>query len=429
MSSPAALVASSFLMIASAATAFAGANDVKAIEFRGLEKTKSAVVRREVVLQEGQPFDQLAFDASIRNLKNLNMLSDARGEVRESADGKTVVFEVVESWTLLPYITFSAGGGVSQYELGLFDVNFLGTGTTLGAWGQSVGGQPGATLWFRDPRFFGSKLYFEAEANVGRKADPLTDRGGVLQGGFMRKRKQLLLQVRPEVAEGVQVGFGLDLLSTQFEASSLSAEYKAANAKNGFVLPKDGSALRPSVSFRFGQVNNERANKVGTLGEVSLPVTLSMQAGNKSFVGVRGSVLSYHVLPLDSNLALRAQAGFRGTDNLSEKFAIGATKELRGFRDENFRGKMMWNANAELRVPFVDLPAFVAQAAAFTDLGDAGDKAADVLKLSGKTPWSVGGGLRLNATRIYGLILRVDLARTMQPYKATGFSASLGHFY
>lgn len=417
------------LFLASAFPAFAGPGEVKAIEFRGLEKTKEVVARREVLLREGEAFDRLAFEASIRNLKNLSMFSDARGEVREGADGKTVVFELIESWTLLPYITFSAGGGVSQYELGLFDVNFMGTGTTLGAWGQFVGGQPGATLWFRDPRFLGEKLYFEAEGNTSRKIDPLTDRNGILQGGFMRKRKQLLLQIRPELAEGVQVGLGLDYINTAFETASLGAEYTRANRVNSFELPQDESTLRPSVSFRVGRVDNERANKVGSIGEIVVPVAISLRKENKNFAGVRGTLLSYHLLPLESNLALRLQAGFRGTEKLSEKFAIGALREIRGFRDENFRGKAMWNANAELRFPFVDLPSFVAQAAAFTDLGDAGDKGSEVLKLNGKTPWSIGAGVRLNATRIYGLIVRMDLARTLQPYETTGFSASLGHFY
>ena len=69
-------------------------------------------------------------------------------------------------------------------------------------------------------------------------------------------------------------------------------------------------------------------------------------------------------------LAFRARGGFiQGDAPYSQLFTLGGADSLRGYEDDQFRGKYMYNATLEFRFPIVKKVSGVL----FTDIGDAWD--------------------------------------------------------
>ena len=78
----------------------------------------------------------------------------------------------------------------------------------------------------------------------------------------------------------------------------------------------------------------------------------------------------YKKLGAKNVLAFRARAGFiQGDAPYSQLFTLGGADSLRGYEDDQFRGKKMYNATLEFRFPIVKKVSGVL----FGDIGDAWD--------------------------------------------------------
>ena len=103
----------------------------------------------------------------------------------------------------------------------------------------------------------------------------------------------------------------------------------------------------------------------------------------------------YRALSNGHVLALRVMAGYvNGNISYSNLFDLGGSDSLRGYEDDQFKGRKMYEATLEYRVPVSKK----VEAVLFTDVGSAWDIQ------EGKMPWykddnsihaSVGVGLRL----------------------------------
>ncbi|MCB0324797.1 MAG: hypothetical protein KDD69_14540 [Bdellovibrionales bacterium] len=93
--------------------------------------TKEEVIRRELLLKEGEPFDDFLLDESERNLRSLPFLR--RISITPLRDGPYVdlLVSVQDTWTLFPFITLSSGGGTSRQAVGVTEGNLLGYGKRL----------------------------------------------------------------------------------------------------------------------------------------------------------------------------------------------------------------------------------------------------------------------------------------------------------
>lgn len=100
--------------------------------YRGVNQikinTKEEVIRRELLFQEGDPFDQFVIDESIRNLRSIGIVSKVT--IQHHIDGDQVDVEVTvqDTWTLTPLINYSSGSGTERRSAGIQESNILGTG-------------------------------------------------------------------------------------------------------------------------------------------------------------------------------------------------------------------------------------------------------------------------------------------------------------
>ncbi|MCB0345272.1 MAG: BamA/TamA family outer membrane protein [Bdellovibrionales bacterium] len=93
--------------------------------------TKEEVVRRELLFNTGDKYDEFVLEESERALRALSFIRQV--SITPIPDGEFVdiLVSVQDTWTIFPQLGFSSGGGTQKLEIGLLEKNLLG-------WGKSV---------------------------------------------------------------------------------------------------------------------------------------------------------------------------------------------------------------------------------------------------------------------------------------------------
>jgi hypothetical protein len=95
--------------------------------------TREGVIRSELLIQEGDCFDEFLLQESIRALRGLEFLNQASAEVEALPDGsRKLMIRTQDDWTLEVSLGIAIDEGFTIEGLGVVEKNFLGTGTTLG---------------------------------------------------------------------------------------------------------------------------------------------------------------------------------------------------------------------------------------------------------------------------------------------------------
>jgi len=132
-------------------------------------KTKDSVVRREVLLGVGEPYQAAKAEESERNLRRLGVLAISKvvPVKGKTPDGVALLVVTKDLWSIRLNQDFNfASGVVQRYRLRPTEQNFLGLNKQLGldlylkidtlAIGQSYG----------DPRLFGTRLQLTESADI-----------------------------------------------------------------------------------------------------------------------------------------------------------------------------------------------------------------------------------------------------------------------
>ena len=107
------------------------AQEINAVRFEGLMKTKESYLRQFVSSKASTELDSATLWEDQQRLTNLEVLSNVELRVLRVADGYEVVFSCTELHTLLPIFSF---GGIKEnfwIQTGVSEVNFGGKGNKL----------------------------------------------------------------------------------------------------------------------------------------------------------------------------------------------------------------------------------------------------------------------------------------------------------
>lgn len=91
-------------------------------------KTREEVIRRELLIREGDTFDPFLLRESERDLRSLRYLRNVSIHPVVDGDYVDLIVQVQDTWTLIPQFAYSSGTGRTRYAGGLADSNFLGYG-------------------------------------------------------------------------------------------------------------------------------------------------------------------------------------------------------------------------------------------------------------------------------------------------------------
>lgn len=135
-------------------------------------RTRPSIIKRELLLASGDPFDERKLRESERNLRALGILNRVEIAAEDTtADGRVnLAVHSFETWTFSAGLSLAlASSGDLRWNLAVTEKNFLGYGTfLLAAVGEELDASYGR-LFVRQNRLFGSPL--TVELNVDERSD------------------------------------------------------------------------------------------------------------------------------------------------------------------------------------------------------------------------------------------------------------------
>ena len=323
-------------------------NYIERIEVVNNSRTRDTVIRRELEVVEGDPYNQLKLDKSLRNIKNLGFFRTVDiSTVRGSADDQTIAKINVEEQSTGD---FSIGVGYSSLDkstvsLGINERNFLGSGRGLKFSTSLSESRSDYRLGLTEPYFLDRDLRSSAEI-FNQKLENST---------FTTKSTGVNLGVAFDAADDYYHRIGYELSSADSTQSSTTA--------TSLTGEENKDLLRSALSYTIGRstLDNRFDPTEGYLYE--LDETVSGLGGDVTFM--KTSVRASYFKPLNFNsfiLGVRGRAGF--VDGLGEKvtqsarFYLGG-RTVRGFdssgigpRDTGANsavgGNYMYSATAEV---------------------------------------------------------------------------------
>lgn len=388
---------------------------VEDIVIVGNEKTKNYVITRELKLKKGKPFNKFLASRSMERLYNLGYFEDVNMKL---LPGKTnehdviIEIDVIEQKTGI--VTVGAGysdadGTVGIIELG--DTNFRGTGDKVNLHWEFGGAGDGKnyTLSYTRPWIndngdsLGASIfnriyeYDDYDANGDKVAEyDKRRKGWNLTWGHVSDEYRTNYFNFESSKESYDDHDG-------FETGEVMDKYLAKNNITDYHDSDWYKAIMDNFgttnSFTFTHVFDNRDNYFNA--SKGRRISFAAQwgghglGGDYDFYKFTAEGRFYKALGNGHILALRLMGGYIDGDvSYGNLFALGGSDTLRGYEDDQFKGKKMYAATLEYRFPI----AKKVQGVLFTDAGSTWG--IDEGKIPWYTDddslnWSVGVGIRL----------------------------------
>jgi Omp85 superfamily domain len=120
--------------------------------------TKEEVIRRELLLHEGEPADPALIAESERNLRALPYIRQVRIFTLPAPDGQVDLHVLAQdTWTTQPRVSFAVGGGSQRSSLGIVEENVLGYGKKVRLLYRHGIDRDSTLFEYDDPRLLGSR--------------------------------------------------------------------------------------------------------------------------------------------------------------------------------------------------------------------------------------------------------------------------------
>lgn len=142
-------------------------------------RTRETVIRRELLLQTGDPFDPRLAAQSERNLRNLGIFQDAHVVAEADGDSVSITVTTADRWSTHLVTDLRSEGDIHRLRLGIVNTNLLGSAAQLGATVATSNDLDAVSAFARDPRLLGSRW----DLRLGWLEDDLV----VLQSASLRR--------------------------------------------------------------------------------------------------------------------------------------------------------------------------------------------------------------------------------------------------
>jgi outer membrane protein insertion porin family len=381
---------------------------VERINIRGNSRTRDYVVRRELDLGEGDPYNKVLLDRAERRLNNLGFFNKVRvtNEPGTSPDRVVVNIDVEDKATG----SFSVSGGYSTSdgiigEVSLSESNFLGRGQYVkiaGTFGQRT---KGVDFSFTEPYFLGQRMAagidlfskFNDNTNTSRFESRVT--GGQLRltlpitEEFSITPRYSAYQTQITIPNKTDKPFD-DCTAGNSGLQSLGVGYLLADClSNGEASVAIKEAKGKTFTSLFGMtmvynaLDNTANPRNGFYAEVKPDVAGA--GGDSRFLRVSGDARYYREIFDDFVGVARIQGGhimgFDGSTRMTDHYFIGPSL-VRGFavsgigprdvragvdtRTSALGGTTYFGGSLELQFPIFGLPREIGlKGAIFADAG------------------------------------------------------------
>jgi len=267
-------------------------------------KTRENVIRRELTLAENRIFNETDLEESLRNLRRLAFIGEAKAEIRNvDCDSLDLVINTEDLWTTVFGLSGEGGGGNWQIELYGNEKNLAGLGIELGCLVQlNSDKNNGWGAYYNDRRFAGLPVAFEfsgenfslSERYFTRAAKPaynLADRwdvsatsewldstrrlysSGIELFRFQQKQRSHSLQINRVFGINKRA---IPHLSYHYKKDTYSPEL--TSSLNSTYLPDDEIQAGPGAGLRFISLDYDTARFLDEPGNTE-DIQLNWSAG------------------------------------------------------------------------------------------------------------------------------------------------------
>ena len=391
---------------------------VEDFKIKGNTKTKDYVITREMKLKKGQPFNSKDARRSMQRIYNLGYFEDVNiklnpGKAPNAVDVEITVVEMNTG-------TFGIGAGYSDADgfLGMVSVgdkNFRGTGDKVNIRWEFGGDSENN----KNYEFSYTKPWLDdKETSVGLSIYDMTneyadyDHDGDEIARYDKQRRgqeltfsrrtnneyvanYLTLKNREDIYKGVADGYEDDYQYFEGDDPTDTDQTAAEKAALAAKRQKENFGKTQSIAFARTFDSRDNVNDPHEGKRNSYSVEWAGLGGDFDFTKYSADLRYYYRMGASEDvLAFMVGAGYAdGTMPLSQRFAVGGSDSLRGYKDDQFKGNSMLRGTLEYRVPLMKK----VQGVLFTDTGYAWDKDTENAFDLGLMKSSYGVGLRINS--------------------------------
>lgn len=121
-------------------------------------ETRPNVIRRELLLDVGDPYDSALVAESERNLRALGIFRDVRIERQDTDSGVVLVVRTLDAWTTTTGVSLTTSGNQSVLDLSLQEGNLFGTRTVALVAYRNDPDRSSVAVGFDTPRAIGDRI-------------------------------------------------------------------------------------------------------------------------------------------------------------------------------------------------------------------------------------------------------------------------------
>jgi hypothetical protein len=232
-------------------------------------QTRAPVIRREVLLRPGQPYDSALAAESERNLRSLGIFRRVQVDSVRTDSGLVLRVVTKDGWSTQLDWRFRSTGGEVAFTIGLVETNLLGTASTAALRYSDNPDRNSVALNFRRRRLFagtvGLGVQYENRSD-GRLGAVVIDRPFFASNS--PKAFQLLAEDRQERVLRFRGGQDQpqDTLSRRFSLVRGSAAWALQASPTGYLRVGVGAQVRRDDTLRFASAGPFSKTVTGTVG-------------------------------------------------------------------------------------------------------------------------------------------------------------------
>ncbi|MEL6140450.1 MAG: hypothetical protein AAFU67_02400 [Bacteroidota bacterium] len=366
----------------------------------------------------------LALEQLRQDLVNLPVFHRATYHKQVTSNETLVRWELSESQTLFPLISF---GGVRDnffYQIGFSETHLQGLGRELTAFYGNNDGENNYYFSIGNPSLKGGKWGYRLEHNRYAAVEPLYFPEEV---NYQYINLNTGLGGSYTFRPGRSIHFGANIFRERYR--------KVADAPEGSPGPDEVEQWKGLLKFRLSQnkLNYRQERVEGTNHQTILQGVYNFADHTNFFIGWH-DFHYFQTLGKRGNLALRLRAGISTNDNSPfAPFVLDSQVNIRGSGNRIDRGTAQLILNLEYRHTIWrdKKDRFAAQLVAFNDLGNwrsPGGTLEDLIR-SDNVRYFAGAGIRLINLRAWNSVVRLDYGIDLLNTRERGLVLGFGQYF
>ena len=298
---------------------------VKKINIFGNNVTDETVIRNQVVIDEGDPFNSILYTKSINNIRSLNFFREVKGEVidNKNEDTKTINISIEEKPTGEIFAGAGTGTAGTTVSFGVRENNYLGKGilldTNANISAESIRGK----FSVQNSNYKNS----DKSVNLSLEASELDRLAGQ---GYKSQKTGFSTGTQFEYYNDLFLGISIENFAEKVTVNNSASTKQKKNAGNYF-----DSFL--GFNFNYDKRNQKFATTSGFFSNYSIDLPLYSETGTlKNTYNFKFFSELYENNVSTTSVLIQSAASITGDDvKLSERLFIPESR-LRGFE----RGKL-----------------------------------------------------------------------------------------